>query len=200
MKKDQADAMWDAAYLDTAELKEILQLIKSYARYDFIYPMALMAAHTGARRSELCRCRVSDLDLTGATITLNERKRSKSTRTTRVVPMSDQLRSELTSWLAKKPEGPYLFPDLEWEDEIQFSYSSDQHLTPDKASHHLEIVFKGSRWKIFAAGTCFATASSATVRRRESISGSSTRGSGIRLMSSGGADPHLFPDSRKGGH
>ena len=197
MKKDQADAMWDAAYLDTAELKEILQHIKSNARYDFIYPMALMAAHTGARRSELCRCRVSDLDLTGATITLNERKRSKSTRTTRVVPVSDQLRSELKTWLAKKPEGPFLFPDLEWEDEIHFSYSGDQYLTPDKATHHLEIVRGGSRWEKLRGWHVF---------RHSFISNCATQGVDQRFIDAWVGHQtdeqrrryrHLFPDSQK---
>ena len=38
-----------------AEIDEVLDHLKQHSEYDFLYPMAVLAAHTGARRSELVR-------------------------------------------------------------------------------------------------------------------------------------------------
>lgn len=96
LTEEKADEIWEAAYLDTAELNELLEYVRVNARYDFLYPMCLTAAHTGARRSELSGCKVADLDLTGAAITIHERKRSKGARTTRMLPLSEKLKHSTT--------------------------------------------------------------------------------------------------------
>ncbi|HEV3164369.1 MAG TPA: site-specific integrase [Isosphaeraceae bacterium] len=71
--------------------------------------MVATAAHTGARRSELLRMRVSDVDFEGGIVTIRERKRQHGTRTTRRVPPSSALHGILRSWLARHPGGTYLF-------------------------------------------------------------------------------------------
>ena len=107
--------------------------------------MCLTAAHTGAQRSELSRCKVSDPDLTGVSITIHERKRIKGARTTRMVPLSAKLKRVLIEWRKLKPESPFVFPELQFDEDAELSLPDENIMTPDKASHHLETAFKGSR-------------------------------------------------------
>lgn len=68
-----------------------------------------MAAYTGARRSELVRSRKSDFDFTSNTITIRERKRVKGKRSTRRVPICENLLPTLQSWFETHPGGPFTF-------------------------------------------------------------------------------------------
>ncbi len=79
--------LWEAVYLLLPEIDELLKAVKERAIHPFIYPLFCFAAHTGARRSEILRARVSDLDLAGETIVIHEKKRSRGQRTTRRVPI-----------------------------------------------------------------------------------------------------------------
>jgi integrase len=53
--------------------------------------------------------RLSDVDFEGGTITVREKKRSHSERTTRRVPLSSALASILGEWIASHPGGTWLF-------------------------------------------------------------------------------------------
>ena len=46
----QAD-YWDCLYLDKEQLDGLLAFIQQHAAYDFLYPMAALAAHTGAQEA-----------------------------------------------------------------------------------------------------------------------------------------------------
>lgn len=101
--------LYDALYLQTHETAQLLVYVKAHAIHGFIYPMFCLAAHTGARRSELIRLRVADVDVAGRFVTIRERKRVKGQVTTRRVPMSAFLIAVMTQWLADHPGGPWLF-------------------------------------------------------------------------------------------
>jgi integrase len=65
-----------------------------------VYVAFCLAAYTGARRSEILRSRVDDLDFDAGTITIREKKRDRTREMTfRTVPMSAGLREVLRSWL-----------------------------------------------------------------------------------------------------
>jgi integrase len=66
-----------------------------------------MAGHTGARRSELVRARVADVDLGGSYMTIRERKRVRGKRSTRRAPLTPT--AALRAWLEVHPGGPALF-------------------------------------------------------------------------------------------
>src|SRR5690348_13849716 len=68
-----------------------------------------MAAHTGARRSELVRMQVADLDFPENVITIREKKRVKGTRSTRRAPLTPLLKEALQTYLAIHPGGQALF-------------------------------------------------------------------------------------------
>lgn len=101
--------LWEAVYLLLPEIDELLKAVKERAAHPFIYPLFCFAAHTGARRSEILRAKVSDLDFAGETIVIHEKKRSRGQRTTRRVPMTSLLKEALQEWLAVHPGGPWLF-------------------------------------------------------------------------------------------
>jgi integrase len=101
--------LWEALYLTGPELTELLAHVKEKAAYPWVYPLFCFAAHTGARRSEMLRAQVADVDLAGNTVLVREKKRSRGERTTRRVPLSGFLGQVLRDWLAVHPGGPYLF-------------------------------------------------------------------------------------------
>ena len=105
----QQKDLWDALYLDSPQLRDLVQIIKSKSRYDFLYPMAVMAAYTGARRSELVRSIVSDFDFDQGIVIIHEKERVPGKHTTRRVPICDVLKNEMIDWFNRKREAQQLF-------------------------------------------------------------------------------------------
>ena len=71
-------ALWESIYLSRAEVEEFLAHVRACGTLPWVYPMAVTAAFTGARRSELLRMLLADVDLTAGVITVREKKRIKS--------------------------------------------------------------------------------------------------------------------------
>jgi integrase len=103
------EVLWEALYLQASELTELLAHVGEQAPHPWIHPLFCFAAHTGARRSEILRALVADVDFTGNTVLVREKKRSRSQRTTRRVPLTPFLKVVLRDWLAIHPGGPALF-------------------------------------------------------------------------------------------
>jgi integrase len=103
------DALWDALYLRPHEIAALLEHIRTHARHAWIYPLACMAGHTGARRSELIRMLTADVDFAGDSVTVREKKRVKGKRSTRRAPLTPLLKEALQAWLAVHPGGASLF-------------------------------------------------------------------------------------------
>lgn len=101
--------LWEALYVTAPELTELLAHVKEKAAHSWVYPVFCFAAHTGARRSEIIRALVADVDFAAGTVTIHEKKRSREQRTTRRVPLTPLLRTVLEEWLAIHPGGPALF-------------------------------------------------------------------------------------------
>jgi integrase len=106
---DDASALWDCLYLRKEEVVKVLEHVKGNATAAWLYPMVATAAHTGARKSELLRMEVADVDLEGGTILVREKKRSRKQRTTRRVSLTPFLKGVLSDWLAVHPGGKHLF-------------------------------------------------------------------------------------------
>jgi integrase len=79
----EQDDLWNCLFLTLPQIIEMLAYLREHARVPFLYPLFTFAAHTGARRSEMLRVRIEDLDLEGQTVLLREKKRSKEKRTYR---------------------------------------------------------------------------------------------------------------------
>lgn len=105
---DERSRVWESLYLTGREVEELLDYVRDNATAGFVYPMVCFCALTGARRSELCRSQVDDLDFENRTVHVRERKRVQSKReTARVVDMHDRLREVMQSWVVGHPGGQY---------------------------------------------------------------------------------------------
>lgn len=101
--------LWESLYLRKEEIDELLTFVKDHATYPWIYPLLCAAAHTGARRSELLRAEITDVDFAAGTFLIREKKRSRRQRTTRHVSLSPFLSAVLKDWLTAHPGGRFLF-------------------------------------------------------------------------------------------
>jgi len=53
------------AFFTLDEIDQLLKFVWKHAKHDFIDPMFVFAAHTGARRSEMRRSKLDDFDFSG---------------------------------------------------------------------------------------------------------------------------------------
>jgi integrase len=155
------DQLWECLYLNTAEIKNLLEYVKGRKISSWIYPMFLTIAHSGARRSEMIRARAEDVDLAGRTLTIREKKRVKATRTTRRVPLSTPLAAMLKKWLPSRESKPFLFGP------------GDQPMTPQAAQHAFARAFDGSKWAVLKGWH---------VLRHSFISALASRGVDLRII------------------
>jgi len=112
-----------------------------------IYPMFALAAHTGARRSEILRSRRADFD--DETVVIRERKKSKSKHTMRRVPLSPALRQAVRDWLSLHPGGPFAFclpdePHIDGDGSV--GKDATRPILPDEAHEIFKRTLAGSKW------------------------------------------------------
>jgi integrase len=125
--------LYEAVYLDAKQIAQVLTHVKKRPMPNWVYPMFVMVAHTGARRAELLRAEVGDIDLSNRVVTLREKKRKRGIHTTRRVPISDLLAKALKPILAER-DRIYLFGD------------GQRPLTVDEAKQVFWKTFEGSKW------------------------------------------------------
>jgi integrase len=101
--------LWGSLFLTLGQVQELLNHVQGRDGRPWVHVAFYFAAHTGARRSEILRSRVDDLDFEAGTIMIREKKRDRSQEMTyRNVPMSAGLRQVLRQWLQDgHPGGPY---------------------------------------------------------------------------------------------
>lgn len=104
--------MWDSLYLRKEEIEKLLAFVKEHAAHPWIYPLFCAAAHTGARRSELLRAQVADVNFDDDIFLIREKKRSRKQRTTRHVSLTSFLKTDPPR-MARRPPGRQasLLPD-----------------------------------------------------------------------------------------
>ena len=128
--------LWECLYLDTHQIDELLVYLKAKKAPYWLYPMVVMAAHTGARRSELIRARVEDIDLAAGVITIREKKRARGTRTTRRVPLSTLLTVVLDAFLSRQDRKTYIFGN------------GDEPLSVQATHKAFWRAFKDGKWSV----------------------------------------------------
>ncbi len=139
-------ALWDSLFLTVPQIQEILDHVRGQELQPFVYPMFCFAAHTGARRSEMLRCRVTDVDFEGKRILIREKKRGRGHRTTRHVPLSPFLADVLRQWFANHPGGIEIFCQ-----QLFISRSKAKRVNPSVATRnevhdHFHRALHGSKW------------------------------------------------------
>ena len=156
-KMSEADIadLWEGLYLTAPETVEFLQHVKKSATQPFVYPMICFATHTGARRSEIIRTKIADVDFLGNVVTIHERKRVRGKLTTRRVPLSSFLTAALKDWLDIHPGGEHLFCQTakvvrsKTRKGVVFN-----PLTNDEAADHFTRTLVESKWSVVKGWHC----------------------------------------------
>ena len=134
VRQGASEDLWDCLFLGLKEIEGVLAYAKENAVDACFYPMLVMAAHTGARRSEILRSQVHDFDFAGKVVTIREKKRVRGQYSTRRVPLTPLLTSVMKTWFKKHAAG--------------FTFLADgQPLSPDRAHRILQRTFAKSKWK-----------------------------------------------------
>jgi integrase len=145
--QEDVEELWDCLFLDTRQINELLAHVKEGAAYPFIYPMFVFVAHTPARRSEMMRSRVEDLDFKAGEVVLREKKKDRSVKISfRRLPMSPLFATAMKAWLQDDhPGGPYTFCQLSSRMKRRVE---PEPLTTNVARHHFAQTLTGSKWEV----------------------------------------------------
>lgn len=132
---EEEKELWRSLYLTSADMTEMLEQTKK-AGPPWLHVLVAIACHTGARRGEIMRAELSDLDFVSDVIRIREKKRDNTREwTMRTVPLSRYLRTELDAWLKQHPGGRYLVCS-----------EKDKPLTIGEARHFFESALKSTRF------------------------------------------------------
>jgi integrase len=145
--EDEENELWSSLFFTTYEVHELLEYVRVTARHSFIYPIFVFAAHTGARRSEILRSRLDDIDFGAGTITIHEKKRVRGRHTTRSVPMSPLLRKVLREWIPSHPGGSHTFVLSSDIDHSKRKGHAVLPVTHDQAHDYFKRALEGSKWE-----------------------------------------------------
>lgn len=143
-KAEQGD-LWDCLYLTTDEAEKLLDHVEKQTEPAWIFPAVVMAAHTGARRSEIMRAQI--VDYTDEYMVIRERKRVRGAHSTRRVPVSKRLKSAMKKWLEKHPGGRKLFT-LPPEITANGGTPKPQTITVSMANKHIKRALRKSEWEV----------------------------------------------------
>jgi integrase len=178
LTEEQAAELWDALFLSVEQVRECLEHVRATPAAPFVYPMFVFVAHTGARRSEMLRSRVEDIDLEEKRVRIREKKKDRTKKETeRYVDMSGLLEQVMRDWLGgQHPGGPFTFCQGERVARSRTRSRTTGHqsgpgrattvsgraatvrerdggpgllpLTKDEATHHFKRALEGSRWAV----------------------------------------------------
>jgi integrase len=146
LSTEQENELWSALFLAADEIQELLEYVQATARHPFLYPMFVFAAHTGARRSEILRSQLDDIDFAAGIVTIREKKRVRGRLTTRSVPLSPLLRNVLRECRPLHEGGLFTFSlglDVQHSKKTRAEVCP---LTRDEAHDHFKRAVAGSKW------------------------------------------------------
>ena len=136
-KGDPKSSLWDSVFLGPAQIEELLNDVRR-RRPHLYYPMFAFCAYTGARRSEMLRARVQDLDLERGLVMIREKKKDHTRKETyRHVPLTPELRKSLQAWLKTHPGGDVLFCN-----------KADESLSEQMANHYFRRALNTTKWSV----------------------------------------------------
>jgi integrase len=138
LTEDEVGELWDCLWLDKHQVRDCLGHVRETAGHTFVYPLFCVAAYTGARRSELCRSRISDWRFDDQAVKIRQKKRNKEkTFTYRDVPLHAHLAGVMREWFGAHPGGQFAF-----------CHPGGERLTWDAATHHFKKALEGSKWSV----------------------------------------------------
>ncbi|WP_197999986.1 tyrosine-type recombinase/integrase [Gimesia alba] len=189
--------LWECLYLSMEQIEKLLKDVERLASFPFVYPMFCFAAYTGARRSEMIRSQVRDIDFENKVITIREKKRVRGKLSTRRIPLSQPLERVLRLWFKNHPGGPHTFCHHLKVARSITKRTEPIALTPDEAAHHFKHTLSESEWKVVRGWHCL---------RHSFISNCASKGIDQRMIDEWVGHTteamrrryrHLFPSSQK---
>src|SRR5262249_37410916 len=151
------------------------------------YPLLVTAAHTGARRSELFRARVEDIDFDARHVLLREKKRSRDKETFRTVDMTPFVERVMRTYFAEVHPGGV----------FAFCSRANVMRTDGQPGRAFLMGVKGSKWHVLRGSPAFrhsfaSNLAAAGVDQRviDELMGHTTVEMQKRYR-------HLFPDQRR---
>ena len=140
--------LWASLFLDNDQTLELLEHVKKTAKHEFVYPMFVFAAYTGARRSEVCRSQIDDFNFDTGRVKIREKKRSKSqAQTVRFVDIHPRLAAAMKKWIAKHPGGSSTFFDPRLMEQRKTQKDVEQ-LLPKEATDLFKEAVSDSKWSV----------------------------------------------------
>lgn len=135
--EEQRD-LWDCLFLDEKEVSDFLTFVRKNGKAPWLYPAVAIAAYTGARRSEIMRSEIRDVDFLRGVVTLREKKRQQSKSLSyRTVDIHPRLAEILKAWLADHPGGKYTV-----------CVQPNVPLVPDDVLRTFEKTTANSKWAV----------------------------------------------------
>jgi integrase len=131
--------LWDCLFLDEQQIVQFLRHVDASTKgkgYRWLYPALYFCACTGARRSEMMRAQVDDIDFSNKRVMLREKKADKDHEFTfREVPLHVSLATVMHPWI-KKSQGQLLFTSAEGNPLLR------------SCNKYLDRAAKGSKWEV----------------------------------------------------
>jgi integrase len=141
LTKQEKRELWECVFLDVDQIAGLLEFVKTKrTRSAYFYAVIVLAAHTGARLSEIIRSRIEDLrlDRKNPVIVLREKKKKKGTVTLRQVPMSSLLCQTMRDYFKRNhPGGPFTI-----------SIKPDKPMLESTLHEAFDAVFAGTKWEV----------------------------------------------------
>jgi integrase len=144
LSADEAAELWQSLFLTLSEVEALLDYVRDLQQPPVVYAMFVFAAHTGARRSEVRRSRVTDFDFEAKTVLIREKKKdSTKVETYRTVPMTARLERVMRDWFADHPKSP-----------LTICTSSGRSFSEFYITTLLHRVTAGSQWSVVPGWHC----------------------------------------------
>jgi integrase len=134
---EEEKRLWDGLYLTGEELRRLLDHVRHQDLEGFVYPMFAFAIYTGARRSEMLRARLDDIDFRAGRVRLREKKRKKETGSTRSVKLHPALDATMKEWFTRHPGGQYAL-----------ARDDGSALDVDVMDSRFEAAVRGTDWAV----------------------------------------------------
>lgn len=136
MTADEKALLWGCLFMDEEQVLGLLKHVQQNGS-GVAYAAIAFTAFTGARRSEMMRGTVGDVDFDAGTIRIREKKKSRKLKTTyRSVQLHKQLAIILKAYLKTHMGGQALFT------------VDGRHLTKTQATKLFRNAVDRSRWRV----------------------------------------------------
>ncbi len=141
LTESQQSELWDTLFLNVKQVDDVVDHVLEHGNDKMIYTMICVAAYSGARRSEILRSEVEDVDFRSGMLTIREKKRLRGIWSTRTVPLQPKLRNALKTWIVSLPsQAGLLFP------RSPIGEPANEPVSRDQAHDFFKRVFAKGRW------------------------------------------------------